>query len=132
MTGPNGSGKSTTVNMLCGYFAPTSGTAIVAGLDIRHDVDLVHLLLGVCPQDNIIWEDLTGAEHLRFYGRLKNLSGDKLAAEVKYRLQQVDLWSVHNKKAGQYSGGMKRRLCVAIALIGTPRVILMDEPTTGS
>jgi len=123
--------NSTTCNMLCGYFSPTSGTARISGYDIRDDIDVVHLLMGVCPQDNIIWEDLTGAEHLLFFGRLKNLSGAELDAEVAHRLKQVDLYSVRNKKAGQYSGGMKRRLCVAIALVGRPKVVLLDEPSTG-
>jgi len=131
LLGPNGSGKSTTVNILCGYFSPTKGTALIRQMDIRTDIDLVHLIMGVCPQENIIWEDLTGKEHLNFYGRLKNLSGSTLDAEVAYRLKQVDLYNVRNKKAGKYSGGMKRRLCVAMSLVGRPEVILMDEPSTG-
>ena len=131
LLGPNGSGKSTTCNMLCGYFSPTSGTAMINGLDLRTQSDLIHCLMGVCPQDNIIWEELTGKEHLLFYGRLKNLSGNDLEKEVKYRLEQVDLWNVRDKKAGQYSGGMKRRLSVAMALTGRPKVVLLDEPSTG-
>jgi len=131
LLGPNGSGKSTTCNMLCGYFSPTAGTATMNGFDIRRDIDLIHLQMGVCPQDNIIWETLTGLEHMMFYGRLKDLSGAALEKEAKRRLQQVDLYGVRNKAAGKYSGGMKRRLCVAMALIGSPRMVLLDEPTTG-
>lgn len=74
LLGPNGSGKSTTINMMCGYFEPTKGTAIMQKKDIRSDVDEIHLMMGMCPQDNILWHELTAYEHAIFYGRLKNLS----------------------------------------------------------
>jgi ABC-type multidrug transport system ATPase subunit len=86
---------------------------------------------GVCPQDNVLWESLTASEHLSFYGKLKGMSGDRLSAAIETGLKQVTLWDVKNKKAGEFSGGMKRRLCVAIALIGDPKIVLLDEPTTG-
>ena len=131
LLGPNGSGKTSAINCLCGYQMPTLGTALVAGLDIRHDVDLVHLSLGVCPQDNVLWEEMTGAEHLRFYGQLKDLHGRELEEEVALRLEQVELTDAADKLAGAYSGGMQRRLCVAIALMGSPAVVVLDEPSTG-
>lgn len=106
-------------------------------------------ILGVCPQDNVLWDDLTGPEHLEFYGRLKNLTGKELKQQVRYWLEQVNLWRARKKLSRQYSGGMKvsqaewnvahrwiwhfafqRRLCVAVALIGNPKVVLLDEPTT--
>jgi len=105
--------------------------AIIQGLDIVQDVDEIHLQMGVCPQDNVLWDDLTGPEHLMFYGRIKNLRGKELDEQVKYWLDQVNLTQAKNKLSCQYSGGMKRRLCVAIALIGNPAVVLLDEPTTG-
>ena len=114
------------MNMLCGYFGPTYGTAKVAGYDIRYDMNSIHMLLGVCPQGDVLWEELTGREHLRFYGMLKGMYGDILKTAVDFRLLQVDLLVAGDKKAGEYSGGMKRRLCVAIALIGNPRVIILD------
>eukprot|EP01129_Flabellula_baltica_P012243 TRINITY_DN54_c1_g1_i1.p1 TRINITY_DN54_c1_g1~~TRINITY_DN54_c1_g1_i1.p1 ORF type:complete len:873 (+),score=187.37 TRINITY_DN54_c1_g1_i1:72-2690(+) len=129
--GPNGAGKSTTINMLCGYLRPDSGTANINGYDLIDDTDAIHLNLGVCPQDNVLWDDLTGPEHLYFYGRLKGLSGDDLAEQVDYWLGQVNLLEARKKLSSQYSGGMKRRLCVAIALIGDPSIVLLDEPTTG-
>jgi ABC-type multidrug transport system ATPase subunit len=129
--GPNGAGKSTTMNMLCGYFGPTEGTAKVLGHDVRKDMSAIHMLLGVCPQGDVVWEELTGREHLRFYGRLKGMEGQVLENAVNYRLQQVDLLTAGDKKAGAYSGGMKRRLCVAMALVGNPRVVILDEPSTG-
>ncbi len=88
-------------------------------------------LLGVCPQENILWEDLTGREHLMFYGRLKGLEGEELEQAVKYRLAQVDLLTAGDKNAGAYSGGMKRRLCVAMCLVGNPKCVILDEPSTG-
>jgi ABC-type multidrug transport system ATPase subunit len=129
--GPNGAGKSTTINMLCGYLRPTSGRATINGLDILQEVDDVHLQMGICPQEDVLWDDLTGPEHLRFYGRLKNLRGKQLEDQVDYWLRQVNLHNDVTKFSRQYSGGMKRRLSVALALIGNPRVVLLDEPTTG-
>jgi ABC-type multidrug transport system ATPase subunit len=129
--GPNGAGKSTTMNILCGYITATAGTAFLNGVDINEDMESVHMLMGICPQENIIWESLTAGEHLSFYGRLKGLSGQELEDDIIEKLEQVQLLEVRNKMAGEYSGGMKRRLCVAIALIGSPKIILLDEPTTG-
>eukprot|EP00003_Mantamonas_plastica_P028868 TRINITY_DN672_c0_g1_i2.p1 TRINITY_DN672_c0_g1~~TRINITY_DN672_c0_g1_i2.p1 ORF type:complete len:927 (-),score=322.82 TRINITY_DN672_c0_g1_i2:32-2431(-) len=131
--GPNGAGKSTTISMLSGMFGPTGGTAKVFGLDLRTDMELIHQNMGVCPQDNILWDDLTGEEHLLFYGRLKNLSGDELSKEVQHCLGQVNLadQSTLKKFSSQYSGGMKRRLSVACSLVGSPSIVLLDEPTTG-
>jgi len=129
--GPNGAGKSTTINLLSGYLRPSSGTALIGGRDIRAHFDTIRLELGVCPQGNLLWDDLTGPEHLQFYGRLKNLRGAALDKEVRHWMAQVNLTSAWHKFARQYSGGMKRRLCVAMALIGAPSVVLLDEPTTG-
>ncbi|KNC46862.1 ABC transporter A family member 10 [Thecamonas trahens ATCC 50062] len=131
--GPNGAGKSTTISMISGLFGPTSGTAHVCGYDINTDIDLVHLNMGVCPQEDLLWDDLTGPEHLRFYGRLKNLSGTELTAAVDQVLEAVALndKTTRAKVSSEYSGGMKRRLSVACALIGSPRILLLDEPSTG-
>jgi len=131
LLGPNGSGKTTTINTLSGYFEPTSGGATICGLDIADDMDIIHQLSGICPQENVLWDTLSCADHIRFYARLKDLSGDELDAEVKARLEDVELYDVADKAAGKLSGGMKRRLCVAIALTGSPAVVLLDEPTTG-
>jgi hypothetical protein len=76
LLGPNGAGKTTAINMLTGFIEPTSGTGIVEGLDIRSDMPLIYKLMGVCPQHDLLWEQLSGREHLRFYGRLKGLEGE--------------------------------------------------------
>lgn len=133
MLGPNGAGKTSFINMMIGLTKPTSGTAFVQGLDIRTDMGGIYTSMGVCPQHDLLWEVLTGREHLLFYGRLKNLKGSALKQAVEESLKSVNLFhgGVADKQAGKYSGGMKRRLSVAISLIGDPRVVYMDEPSTG-
>ncbi|KAJ4894490.1 ABC transporter A family member 3 [Raphanus sativus] len=133
MLGPNGAGKTSFINMMTGLVKPTSGSAFVQGLDICTDMDRVYTRMGVCPQHDLLWETLSGREHLRFYGRLKNLKDSDLDQAVEESLKSVNLLhgGVADKAAGKYSGGMKRRLSVAISLIGSPKVVYMDEPSTG-
>ncbi|KAJ6374149.1 hypothetical protein OIU78_029786 [Salix suchowensis] len=133
MLGPNGAGKTSFISMMIGLTTPTTGTAYVEGLDIRTQMDWVYTSMGVCPQHDLLWETLTGNEHLLFYGRLKNLKGASLKRAVEDSLRSVNLFNggVADKQAGKYSGGMKRRLSVAISLIGDPKVVYMDEPSTG-
>ncbi|MED6193388.1 Phospholipid-transporting ATPase abca7 [Stylosanthes scabra] len=133
MLGPNGAGKTSFINMMIGLTKPTAGTAFVQGLDIRTHMNGIYTSMGVCPQHDLLWETLTGREHLLFYGRLKNLKGSALTQAVEESLMSVNLFhgGVADKQAGKYSGGMKRRLSVAISLIGDPRVVYMDEPSTG-
>ncbi|XBI46435.1 hypothetical protein VPH35_110686 [Triticum aestivum] len=131
--GPNGAGKTTLINMLTGFTKPTSGTAYIEGMDIRLDMDKIYTGIGVCPQHDLLWENLTGREHLMFYGRLKKLKGAKLAQAIEQSLKSVRLFDggVPDKLVQKYSGGMKRRLSVAISLIGDPKVVYMDEPSSG-
>ncbi|KAL9372573.1 hypothetical protein Peur_034817 [Populus x canadensis] len=133
MLGPNGAGKTSFISMMIGLTTPSTGTAYVEGLDIRTQMDWVYTSMGVCPQHDLLWETLTGREHLLFYGRLKNLKGAALKRAVEDSLKSVNLFNggVADKQAGKYSGGMKRRLSVAISLIGDPKVVYMDEPSTG-
>nr|GMC74269.1 ABC transporter A family member 7-like [Ipomoea batatas] len=133
MLGPNGAGKTSFINMMIGLIKPSSGTAYVQGMDIRTDMDKIYTSMGVCPQHDLLWETLSGREHLLFYGRLKNLKGEDLTRAVEESLKSVNLYNggVADKQAGHYSGGMKRRLSVAISLIGDPKVVYMDEPSTG-
>ncbi|XP_060204669.1 ABC transporter A family member 7-like isoform X1 [Lycium barbarum] len=133
MLGPNGAGKTTFINMMIGLIKPSSGTAYAHGMDIRTDMDMIYTNMGVCPQHDLLWETLTGREHLLFYGRLKNLKGADLTQAVEESLKSVNLFhgGIADKRAGKYSGGMKRRLSVAISLIGDPKVVYMDEPSTG-
>ncbi|EFJ28933.1 ATP-binding cassette transporter [Selaginella moellendorffii] len=133
MLGPNGAGKTTSINMMIGFLTPSSGKAFVAGLDISKDMDKIYTVMGVCPQHDLLWGSLTGREHLLFYGRLKNLKGAALDSAVETSLKNVNLFydGVGDRRAGTYSGGMKRRLSVAISLIGHSKAVYMDEPSTG-
>ncbi|CAI8610029.1 unnamed protein product [Vicia faba] len=133
MLGPNGAGKTSFISMMIGLTKPTSGAAYVQGLDIKTHMGGIYTSMGVCPQHDLLWESLTGREHLLFYGRLKNLKGPVLTQAVEESLKSLNLFhgGVADKQAGKYSGGMKRRLSVAISLIGDPRVVYMDEPGTG-
>ncbi|XAR65459.1 Sulfate-transporting ATPase [Bertholletia excelsa] len=133
MLGPNGAGKTSFINMMIGLIKPSSGTAYVQGLDIKAQMNEIYPGMGVCPQHNLLWETLTAREHLLFYGRLKNLKGAALIQAVEESLKSVNLihGGVADKQVRKYSGGMKRRLSVAISLIGDPKVVYMDEPSTG-
>jgi len=131
MLGPNGAGKTTTINMLVGFLPPTSGTARVEGFDIRTDMDRIYTLMGVCPQHDILWETLTARQHMLFYGRLKNLEGQQLKDAVVAGLSSVNLLNVIDERSGTFSGGMKRRLSVAVSMIGNPLCAYLDEPSTG-
>ncbi|XP_078149465.1 ABC transporter A family member 7-like [Carex rostrata] len=133
MLGPNGAGKTSFIDMMTGLIKPTSGTAYIQGMDMRTDMDGIHTNMGVCPQHDLLWETLTGREHLLFYGRLKNLKGDALMKAVQESLKDVNLFygGIGDKQVRSYSGGMKRRLSVAISLIGNPMVVYMDELSTG-
>ncbi|KEH31922.1 ABC transporter A family protein [Medicago truncatula] len=133
MLGPNGAGKTSFISMMIGLTKPASGAAYVQGLDIGTHMNGIYTSMGVCPQHDLLWESLTGREHLLFYGRLKNLTGSILTQAVEESLKSLNLYhgGIADKQAGKYSGGMKRRLSVAISLIGDPRIVYLDEPSTG-
>ena len=129
--GQNGAGKTTTIMMLCGFTELSDGEAVVAGFDVRTDMQRIYECMGVCPQHNLLWETLTALEHVRFYATLKGVPKASVQSAAMEALQAVSLASVAGKRAGEFSGGMKRRLSVAISLIGDPTVVFMDEPSTG-
>lgn len=127
----NGAGKTTMFRTLIGELEPTSGNAFVNGNSILSDIDKVQRSMGVAPQHDILWEQLTVQEHLFFYGRVKNMSGAELKQAVSESLQAVQLDFARKRKVNKLSGGMKRRLSVSLAMIGKPSFILLDEPSTG-
>jgi len=118
---------------MIGFVKPTSGNAFVRGFSIQNDMEKIYSSMGVCPQNDMLWETLTGREHLQFYGRLKGLSGSSLDLAVDESLRSVNLLhgGAPDKQVKKYSGGMRRRLSVAISLIGDAKVVYMDEPSTG-
>jgi ABC-type multidrug transport system ATPase subunit len=131
LLGHNGAGKTTTINMMTGLFTPSSGTAFIYGHNVLSDMDEIQNITGVCPQHNILWDELTAREHLIFFAVLKRIPPMQIRDEVNDKLHQMGLSSVADDRVGSFSGGMKRRLSVAISAIGDPKIIFMDEPTTG-
>src|SRR5215467_13575465 len=129
--GPNGAGKSTTVLMLVTLLPPTAGTARVAGFDVVHEGPQVRATIGAALQEAALDPLLTGREHLRLQATLQALPRGERAARANELLERVGLTEAADRKVRGYSGGMKRRLDLALALIHRPRVLFLDEPTTG-
>jgi ABC-2 type transport system ATP-binding protein len=131
LLGPNGAGKTTTVRILATLLRPDSGTATVAGYDVVRDAQALRSIIGLSGQYSAVDENLTGRENLVMFGRLYQLP----AAEAKRRaaelLERFELADAADRIVKTYSGGMRRRLDLASALIGRPRVLFLDEPTTG-
>ena len=129
--GPNGAGKSTTVRMLCTLLLPTGGRARVAGHDVATEPDAVRLRIGVALQDAALDDKQTGRELLRLQGRLYGLHRDEIERRLADLEPLVDIGDALDARIGTYSGGMKRRLDLAAALVHNPEVLFLDEPTTG-
>lgn len=129
--GHNGAGKTTTMSVLTGLFPPTSGTAIINGFDIRTDIDLVRKSLGICPQYNVLFDHLTVEEHLWFYASLKGMAKSEIPEEIKKFLEDVGLQNKRHELSMNLSGGMKRKLSVALAFVAGSKVVILDEPTAG-
>ncbi len=129
--GPNGAGKSTTVNMLVTLLPPTSGRATVAGWDIATQGDKVRQAIGAALQAVALDKFLTGREHLHLIASLQGITGSRAQERANDLLARVGLEDAADRKVGGYSGGMQRRLDLALALVHEPRVLFLDEPTTG-
>ncbi|KAG1680700.1 ATP-binding cassette sub-family A member 1 [Nymphon striatum] len=129
--GHNGAGKTTTISILTGLFPPTSGTAKIYQLDIRKDIDSIRCSLGMCPQHNVLFHELTVMEHLMFYAQLKGLDKQKVLKESEQMIIDLGLPHKRNELSKNLSGGMQRKLSVAIAFVGGSRTVILDEPTAG-
>ena len=129
--GPNGAGKSTMVKMLTSLLRPTSGTASVAGFDVATQAAEVRLRIGVALQDAALDLKQTGREILDLQGRFYGLSKTERASRIEELIPLIDIGSAFDERIGTYSGGMKRRLDLAVALVHNPSVLFLDEPTTG-
>ncbi|CAL8135403.1 unnamed protein product [Orchesella dallaii] len=130
LLGPTGSGKTTVMSILTGLYPPTSGSATIYGNDIGTHMDAIRSSLGLCPQHNVLFDELTVDEHIWFYSRLKQGNND-VDSEVEKLIVDLDLPDKRHQKVDCLSGGMKRRLSVAIAFVGGSRAIFVDEPTAG-
>jgi lipooligosaccharide transport system ATP-binding protein len=131
LLGPNGAGKTTTLRLYLGLTAPDHGTIMLAGRPVPHEARSARLRVGVVPQGDNLDPDFTVAENLMVFGRYFGISDAEIAARVPQLLEFSNLTAKRNARIGELSGGMKRRLTLARALVNDPDLIFMDEPTTG-
>ena len=135
LLGHNGAGKTTTIGMLTGMVPPTSGSAVVAGYDIRTDLPLLRQNVGVCLQHDCLFPQLTVMEHMIFFSKIKGLDATMTKEECEQELltaiEDVALLEKRHSYSKDLSGGMKRKLSVAIAFCGNSKVVFLDEPTSG-
>jgi len=129
--GPNGAGKTTTINMIMGLLDPTSGKIKVEGIDTRKDITAIRQIIGFVSQETIVEPELTVMDNIRLFGRLYHVPNDIIEKRGMELLKMVGLENFSNQYAGVLSGGMQRRLAVAKALIHDPKILVLDEPTTG-
>ncbi|WP_054939294.1 ABC transporter ATP-binding protein [Paenibacillus ihuae] len=131
LLGPNGAGKTTTIRMLCGLLKVDSGRIAVNGISMSSGYERIKAMIGLCPQEIVVWELLTCLEQLKFagmsYGQTSRAAGNK----AESLLQSLGLWEKRNKLAKTLSGGMQRRLNIALALVHDPQLIILDEPQAG-
>ncbi len=131
LLGPNGAGKTTTLSMIAGLVRPDSGDVRIAGHLLQADTDPAKGQLGLVPQDLALYEELSGNENLEFFGGLQGLRRAALQERIRYALDFVGLADRAKDPVKTYSGGMKRRLNLAVALLHDPQLLLLDEPTVG-
>ena len=131
LLGPNGSGKSTTIRMLCGLLRPTSGNGRVLGLDIVTQAERIKARIGYMSQKFSLYEDLTVAENLRFFGSVYGLTHKELETRCRDLSSRMRLEGTENQLVGTLSGGYKQRVALASAFVHQPRLLILDEPTAG-
>jgi ABC-2 type transport system ATP-binding protein len=129
LLGPNGAGKTTTISILCGLIKPTSGNAQILGYDIQKEAGKVKEQIGVCIQETAIYPYLTGTENLELFGNLHLMDKKTLKTRSTMLLEKMGLKEDAKRRASKFSGGMKRRLSLALALIHDPEIAFLDEPT---
>jgi ABC-2 type transport system ATP-binding protein len=129
--GPNGAGKTSTIRMLSTFLPPTSGTAKVAGFDIKTQANQVRTRIGYLPENPPLYEEMTVSEYLYFVGRIKGIKSRQLKSSVERAAERCFLKDVYGKLCGQLSKGYRQRVGLAQAIIHDPEVIILDEPTSG-
>jgi len=131
LLGPNGSGKTTIINLFLGLLTPTSGSITIAGMDTSEELIKIKNLIGLMTQETVVDNDLTARDNLRIAGALYHIKGKELEKEVNEALEEAELVDFADFKAGTFSGGMQRRLNLVKSMIHNPKILLLDEPTTG-
>jgi ABC-2 type transport system ATP-binding protein len=131
LLGPNGAGKTTTIRMLSTVLEADRGDVTLGGYSIRHNAESVRKLIGVCPQELALYADLSALDNLVFFGRMVGLNGKEARAQAMAHLELMGLAERAKGKVDKFSGGMKRRVNFAIALMGNPELLFLDEPTVG-
>ncbi len=129
LLGPNGAGKTTTISIISTLLPPTSGTVRVGGYDVQRDPMAVRRIIGVAPQELALYDDLTARENLRFWGEMRGLHSAELRHEIAEKLALMELTDRAKDRVSTFSGGMKRRLNLAVGLLGNPQLLMLDEPT---
>jgi len=131
LLGPNGAGKTTTIRMICGLLAPDAGEVLILGRDVAREPLATKAVIGFVPHEIAQYPDLSALDNLRFWGRIQGLGGRRLDARVAEVLELVGLEERAHDKVDEFSGGMQRRLNLAVALVHQPRLLVLDEPTVG-
>lgn len=131
LLGPNGAGKTTCINIISNILSASSGEVIIDGLNSASNSSEIKKRIGVVPQEIALYEDLSAVENLKFWGKINQVASYHLKSRIDEILKFLDLYEQRNKKISAYSGGMKRRINIAAALLHEPEVLLMDEPTVG-
>lgn len=129
LLGPNGAGKTTIISMLSTLLEPTAGTASVNGYNVQREPMGVRRSIGVVPQELALYAELSAEENLRFWGEMQGLGGASLQTEIAEKLELMDLTARARDRVKTFSGGMKRRLNLAVGLLGNPPLVILDEPT---
>ncbi len=131
LLGPNGAGKTTAIRMMSTVLEPDRGDVIIGGHSVRREADAVRSQIGVCPQELALYEDLSALDNLVFFGRMAGMSGKEARAQAMARLELMGLSERAKGKVDKFSGGMKRRVNLAVGLMGHPEMLFLDEPTVG-
>ncbi len=131
LLGPNGAGKTTTIRMLSTVLAPDEGDVVIGGHSVNRESDAVRRLVGVCPQELALYPELSATDNLVFFGRMTGLSGREAKTAAAEHLESVGLTERARDKVDKFSGGMKRRVNLAVALMSRPQLLFLDEPTVG-
>jgi len=131
LLGPNGAGKTTTIRMLATVLEAESGDIIIGGHSMKNEAEAVRSIIGVCPQDLALYEDLSAIDNMVFFGRMAGMGGKEAHEQAMTNLKLMGLEERARGKVAKFSGGMKRRINLAIALMGHPQLLFLDEPTVG-